>query len=256
MSKPTVLQALQRPFDWYIYIYLFLHLINQMSSNKKSGRRGSTLRSSGLNGGDSMMSEGTMFGDLFQCRGDYTTGLFYSGRMRYMHGNNIGSNASRAATAPNVVPSALMPPNDFMTIRQRRDFIRLERGGTHSAGFQRLEFKKLLEIEDRPGRGPQGKGVVQNQLKTVTIQKYPSIDPKDWREEHQAGCKFYVHKTTGEACSEKPWEEATSRPIEKIGCCDDGNVDDEYLGTGSLVYNGAELEDFFRQLDEQSIINH
>lgn len=227
-----------------------------MSSNKKPGRRGSSVRASNLSAVDSTLSVGSLFGDMFQSRGEYTTGLFYAGRMRYMHANYSSLINSRAGTAPTGPLSALQPPTEFMTIRQRRDFLRLEKAGTHSAGFQRLEFKKLVEVEDRPGRaagrGPQGKGIVHNQVKTVTIQKYPSVDPRDWREENQAGCRFYVHRITGEASDEKPWvniQRQQSDPVK--GQFEEPDTADICLGTGSLVYDGSELDDLFKILDEQ-----
>lgn len=200
----------------------------------------------------------SMFGDMFQSRGEYTTGLFYAGRMKYIH-STPKSTAGRATTAPLVPSSTLQPPTDFMTIRQRRDFLRLERGGTHSAGFQRLEFKKLTEAEDRPGKGPLGKGIVHNQSKTITIQKYPSVDPRDWREERQAGCTFYVHKETGEATTEKPWEDTKKGQINKrdINERKKEEEDSECMGTGSLVYDGTELNYLLKQLDGRSkVMSH
>lgn len=218
------------------------------------------MRDKNLPAGESLVGVRPIFNDIFQSRGEYTTGLFYAGRRRYIH-DEITSSGPRAATAPVGVPSALQPPTEFMTIRQRRDFLRLERGGTHS-GFQRLEFKKLAEMEDRPGRGPLGKGVVQNQSKTITIQKYPSVDPKDWREEYQAGCTFYVHKGTGEACSEKPWEDLKRRRNTVVRnetvngeSKEVGLADQQFMGTGSLVYDDSELNDLFKQLDAQKISN-
>jgi hypothetical protein len=212
-----------------------------------------------------------MFGDLFQSRATYTTGLFYSGRRRYFHGGKIhpaGPLATtRAATAPVASsvplspPSALQPPTDFMTIRQSKDFLKIQRAGT--VDFQKLEFKKTNEIEDRPGRGAQGKGqkgyvgkggATQNLSQTITVEKYPSLAPQDWREEQQAGCTFYVHKETGEACREKPWEEVRKNRLADANMNKEQVIEEEEEaeGTGALVYDSSELSDLFQLLDQQA----
>ena len=222
-----------------------------MSFNKKDKRRSSSRGN--VSAEASTLSENTMFGDLFQSRATYSTGLFYAGRRRYIHTNNSDlpsrpDISGRATTAPISGKSALEPPIDFMTMRQRKNLLRFERSGFHSAGFQRLEFKKLVEGEDRQHRGLHAKGSSQNQSKTVTIQKYPSVSRHDWTEEKQAGCNFYVHRRTGEACHEKPWEAIKQRQKS----ADKETKDEECLGTGSLVYDSTELNDLFRQLDEEA----
>jgi hypothetical protein len=198
-----------------------------------------------------------------------SVGLFYSGRRRYFHDGKIHPHTTlattRAATAPVVPvgsPSALQPPTDFMTIRQSKDFLKIQRAGT--VGFQRLEFKtKTIEKEDRPGRGAQGKGamgirkggVTQNHSQTITVEKYPSLAPSDWVQEQQAGCTFYVHKETGEACREKPWEEVRKGRRAKEKKNNEQEVieeEEEAEGTGALVYDNTEMHDLFQQLDWQS----
>ena len=40
------------------------------------------------------------------------------------------------------------------------------------------------------------------------------MDPSDWQETRQAGCKFYVNHKTGEVATEKPWDNLKANELE------------------------------------------
>lgn len=62
-----------------------------------------------------MASRNVLFGDTFGTKADYSSGVFYAGRMRYL--------TDGAATHDNGV---LVPPKELMTRKQAQKVIRLE----------------------------------------------------------------------------------------------------------------------------------
>ena len=136
-----------------------------------------------------------LFGDAFGTRGDYSKGIFYSGRRKYL-GDPV---------EPEQNP--LRPPLYFMTRNQRM------KNSLRSNGvrlFQKLDFKK----DEDAGKSAKSdvahltraKSIKQSRRSSVTLRKFQGMNAGDWRREFQAGCYFWVNKVTGEISAECPLE--------------------------------------------------
>ena len=173
-----------------------------------------------------------LFGDHFGTKAEYTRGIFYGGRWRYLHNESL---------------HALQAPEEFMTRRQKRDAIRLRKQGIQQ--MQKLDFAKKNEGDEIFGtkaaqaRKLEGQGKKSRKEKII-IQKFSSTNKNDWSYESQAGCKFWINHFTGEVSTECPWN-----PTESIA--DDENNETVYgTGAGSLEFNSSEVGDFLAMLDE------
>jgi hypothetical protein len=78
--------------------------------------------------------------------------------------------------------------------------------------------------------------------KSILIETYSSVDPKDWVEEFQAGCHMWVNHSSGEVAEVCPWEDVQEQEEEE--------EDEE--GTGAPVYDPTEMNDLFDILDKTS----
>jgi hypothetical protein len=215
-----------------------------------------------------MVIEHTMFGDALEAHGDYTQGLFYGGRRKFLKDD-----------------LKLKPPSQFMTVKQMRAQMRYEREENPVLGIHKLEFTKKAPPPEADGyseshhdhvkRAPVAKP--KPKPTSVTIDRYPSVNPAEWEEVKQAGCKFYVHKGTGEHSPEKPWEVIMSESSSPCGsmrvngndnlldsfeeCMEEGleYVDEdedvshtpveEQWGCGSLAYDGKDVTDLLQYLN-------
>ena len=111
----------------------------------------------------------------------------------------------------------------------------------------------------------------KNVGRMIVIEKFSTTNKAAWTEELQAGCKIYVNKETGEVFDECPWVEngkpsrvmcsskerkgskkvintSDEKEKEKLKKSEE-KENDKILGTGSLVYDEAELQNFFETLD-------
>lgn len=220
---------------------------------------------------ESMVIEPSLFGDATGDRGDYSTGLFYAGRRKFLTDEK----------------EALMPPSQFMTARQKRNHIRNQNTGKTFSSIAKLEFKKQTHPQEGDGE-PHSQDhaakrplpVQKSHQTTVTIRKYASINPLEWQEVKQAGCTFYVHSPTGEISPEKPWlavrnvgDTGDTSPTrsetsyKSFGADSAGSFEwesgyfdedledeapqdeEEQYGCGSLAYDGTEMKELLSELD-------
>ena len=217
---------------------------------------------------ESMVIEPTLFGDVLGAHGDYTTGLFYGCRRKF-----LSEEAEK-----------LRPPSQFMTVKQKRNEVRQQRSGVQFTGLTKLEFTKKGPSTESEGdthatdphnylkKAP----IIKKAESTITIEKYPSINPAEWEKVKQAGCTFYVHKPTGEVSPEKPWVAVRSpgfSPTRSVASfsersfgedsfegddfeyVDDDDeeetkIEEEQWGCGSLAYDGTELNDLLKHLGD------
>jgi hypothetical protein len=169
-----------------------------------------------------------MFGDHFGQRGDYTEGLFYAGRRKYL--NDDGS-------------SDLEPPDEFKSKRQLRELRksreRDQATNPRQASFH-IRFKK--GDDDMIKRLKRAATTVKD---VVTFELRGSIHPDEWREEFQAGVRMWVNKRTGDVAATCPWtldehfghhltsfEESTVDLSEYSVTLED---DETMCGTGALI---------------------
>lgn len=174
---------------------------------------------------DDIPSSTIKFGDLFATRSDYSKGVFYRGHKKYLTNRNM-TNTFVPVPIPNY--NALEPPELFMTRAQTRKHKKI----SNLSLLKTLDFKVVNNDVDEKAKKAalirkQEDKIKQKRNKpptTIVLEKYSSYSKKDWKEVHQAGCKFYVNKGTGEVTSEAPWD---SLP-------DDLNMDTPNVNLSSL----------------------
>jgi hypothetical protein len=76
----------------------------------------------------------------------------------------------------------------------------------------------------------------------IMIEKFSSTNRKDWREQLQAGCKVWINTTTGEVSDVCPWSLIEDNEEEML-------LEEDFSGTGSIVYDGEEFGQFMDNLD-------
>ena len=182
-----------------------------------------------------------MFGDPFGNRGDYSKGFFYGGRRRYLHtrSKNPQADCSVPAAAPSTRINIMEPPEDFMTLKQKRNNVKLRKEGITL--MQRLEFKKSVEVDDGSKLANAKKAETVKSRVIITSSK---TSKHDWDKTFQAGVTFWVHKDTGITSMECPYDEEEEK--EEAGGSGDASITTEVEngprpGTGSLVYDGGEF---------------
>jgi hypothetical protein len=226
------------------------------------------------------MEARVMFGDPFGNRGDYSKGIFYSGRRsvfsfffvydcfklfrRYLH-----------TKQPQSPGNILEPPPDFMTLRQKKQSLILKKAGVQLL-TGKIEFKKSENSEEAAAKLALLKRLeAMNKKKVLVIKTEPSSE-SEWKKETQAGCTFWVHKTTGIISTTRPFDMESDSVCSSLDdSCSlfsesncghehehgedfDGMLDslDESHGaaaspaTGSLVYDPKPFDTLMRELDE------
>lgn len=235
-------------------------------SNQVSGR-GDTLPKIGKDDEtqdeyDDTYRTPVMFGDPFGNRGDYSKGIFYGGRKKFLRSEKNGT------------VNALEPPDDFMTMRQRRNKAKMSKTQVQLVS-KRLDFKRKDDNDEAAilARAEAKKMQQQSKFKVIVI-KQQSTSKYDWTVQRQAGCKFWVHKPTGTISNEMPVcmdddedslctsdmdsQESFSSPNKGASTSlleEDSRDDDDGEGevppaTGSLVYDSYEFDNFLNILDE------
>lgn len=184
--------------------------------------------------------------DPFHLNADYMKGVLYVGRRQFLGGDDDEK-------------GGLKPPTEFMTKKQARVTLNLMRdNATNMVDFNHiLHIKKSASAamgEEEGGDTKHHKNVTEKANKRPTkakrqpmivIEEFSSTRPEDWTEQSQAGVKTWVNHNTGEVSGFCPWK--------AYGSDSEANAaghDEEVTGTGSIVYDGKEFEDFLNQLDE------
>jgi hypothetical protein len=105
------------------------------------------------------------------------------------------------------------------------------------------------EVSNRPVKKQEHKKVVKRKPAVILLEKFSSTNRSDWREQLQAGCKIWVNHTSGEVSTVCPWN--STKDDEEIL---KGTIPhSENIGTGSIVYDGAEFGEFMTALDRLSV---
>ena len=139
-----------------------------------------------------------LFGDAFGTRGDYSKGIFYAGRRKYL------------GDPEELEQNPLRPPLYFMSRTQRA------KNSMRSNGirlFQKLDFKK----DEDPARNvkadiaqanrlTRARSIKQGRRSSITLKRFHGTNANDWRREFQAGCYFWVNRVTGEISADCPVE--------------------------------------------------
>lgn len=212
---------------------------------------------------DDIINTPVMFGDPFGNRGDYSKGIFYGGRQRFLYSQR-GVNS-------------LEPPPDFMTMRQKRNKSQMSKTQVQLLS-KRLDFKRKddNELEAAILARAEAKKNLQQSKRKVLVIKHQPTSKYDWILQKQAGCTFWVHKPTGTITSERPYtvdeddednnESENSReytsPTKYQNDSEFFDEDfrkssehaarsspEELPATGSLVYDSSEFKNFLNILD-------
>ena len=178
--------------------------------------------------------------DPFHLNADYMKGVLYEGRRQFL--NTVGEDS-------------LKPPLEFMTKKQARSTLKIERDNATKT----VDFNHILVIKTNKKDEPDEettkhqKHVAEKEKKRTTknkrqamivIEEFTSTRPEDWSEQNQAGVNTWVNHNTGEVSGKCPWKSYIN---EKGGEDEDENV--EFAGTGSIVYDNSEFEEFLNMLD-------
>lgn len=196
-----------------------------------------------------------LFGDAFGTRGDYSKGVFYAGRRRYL---GAASNASDFSAAENRCAMNPLKPPDYFLSRAQRQKQSLKSNGVRM--FQRLDFKR---DEDAKQTKPDAasKTHVLKPKKTfrrpsLLINSGKELSKLEWKQEFQAGVLFWVNHDTGEVLERSPWDNeeemearlaASERPDEDAQF---GAIENKELGEFFDILDSLEQK---RDVDTQHI---
>lgn len=145
----------------------------------------------------------SIFGDPLGNRGDYSKGIYYSGRRKYLY-----------EESSNLPP--MEPPREMMTNKQKRKSSMATTKGVPI--IQRLDFKRAPETNEI--RTGSKKAETQKKKNILVITTAPTTK-EDWNLQQQAGCSFWVHNGSGEIRTECPF--STSFPVPDSRASTPGN---------------------------------
>jgi hypothetical protein len=121
-----------------------------------------------LGGGDG--DRAAPFGDTFRSRGDYSSGTFYAYRRKFL------------ADSDNV----LKPPDEFMTKKQMRNSIKINRGGVQTLKTM-VSYPTENLLVTKAQKAKQEAAVIRRNRKKnegmIVLDTYSSVNEKDWSEE-------------------------------------------------------------------------
>lgn len=161
---------------------------------------------------------------------DEMTGTYYAARRIFLSDDNN---------------NPLKPPNEFMTRKQLRNSLKVNRG----SGLEVLRtldcFKDAEGVESKKDKKRKEQETRHRHKQPVfVLEKYSSTRKEDWTEELQAGCRMWINHTTGEVSAECPYLDQGENK---------SNDDEDGIATGAMVYdNSAELLELFEQLDAEA----
>lgn len=176
-----------------------------------------------------------LFGDLFGSRGEYNTGVFYSGRNRYLH------NSSDA--------NVLLAPSELTTRRQARTQKLLQQQGVLQ--MQKMEFSSKKNDETSNNAKNKKLETFTRKNMRIVIEKYSSLDKADWIEQNQAGCKFWKNIKSGEVSYECPWNDSQETFVEPtLQTAIQSEGDFEVDKARAMLYDGEAMEELMALLDQ------
>ena len=146
----------------------------------------------------------------------------------------------------------LQPPHQFMTRKQSLNFVRMLSNDKLNS-LQNMAYFQANEKSDQAAADARRKRLLkgrQQKQQSIVVQNFSSIDPQDWEEVIQAGCKMWVNHRTGEVSDYPPWQEDETSHLDKVieeQKSEYGNQE----GTGAPVYDNRELNEFLDLLERQ-----
>ena len=162
------------------------------------------------------------------------SGLDYAARRMFLTGSD----------------NPLQPPPEFMTRKQMRNFLRVNRG----TGLENLrtldcfkDTENALESKAKEKKRKDLEGRQRTKQPVYVIQRFSTTKREDWAEEVQAGCRMWVNHTTGEVSDECPYNDEDAKEEKRAS-----RDADEGFATGALVYDNSDLLDLLSLLDQES----
>ena len=226
---------------------------------------------------------GILFNDIFGSREDYSKGMFYHGRRRYLSEEFLeppsdfktkqqvkkapNTSTSMSRNGLNLIDNNISNNNNLLlkNIHKNQEKFTINfakkknnddnnndinnNSNNNSNNNNNLTKNQLKQIENNRIKNNKNK-----KYKTILISKYSSIDKNDWIEEFQAGCQIWINISTGEVSSECPWIDRDKQHLGHSNSQNKSNEssDDEYEGTGAMVYDSSEVDELFEILEKYS----
>jgi hypothetical protein len=190
---------------------------------------------------------------------------FSSINRRYLHSSQQPPPQQQQSQYPSNI---LEPPPDFMTLRQKKHSIILKKAGVQLL-TQKIEFKKSGDSDEAAMKLALLKRLeAMNKKKVLVIRTEPSTE-SEWKRQTQAGCTFWVHKTSGVISITRPFDVESDSSV--CSSLDDSSLfseshagDDDLFGflneeseedsiataTGSMVYDPKPFDSLMKELDD------
>lgn len=153
-----------------------------------------------------------------------------------------------------------------MTQKQKRQSLILKKAGVQMLS-QKIEFKKAGDSEEAAAKLAMMKKLeAMNKKKILVIRTEPTTE-SEWRKEKQAGCTFWVHKTSGVIATKRPFEveddaDSLGTPVDDSSSQFSNSHDEDFFtflpeedespATGSIVYDPKPFDNLMKELDEMS----
>ena len=153
-----------------------------------------------------------------------------------------------------------------MTLRQKKQSLILKKAGVQLL-TQKIEFKKSGDSDEAAAKLALMKRIeAMNKKKVLVIKTEPSSEC-EWKKETQAGCTFWVHKTTGIISTTRPFDVENDSVCSSLddscslfseshfGHDDDCGFDESgesSPATGSMVYDPTPFDTLMKELDQMA----
>lgn len=227
------------------------------------------------------------FSDVFGTKADYSKGLFYFGRRKYLSSENnfepplilkTRQQANKSMYQLNTLNNTSNDMNSH-TLSSPIQYAGNQLANQSNVNQFKLNFHKRESLsnihinKNNSNSHDNHKHMksYQSSNRIVTLQKFSSTNPNDWIEEFYAGCQIWVNKSTGEVSDECPWlssldfqykspsNSSSAATLLTDLYSHDENDDlihdihdinsQQELGTGALVYDSKPVDELFQLLD-------
>jgi hypothetical protein len=152
---------------------------------------------------NSLVVPPALFGDAFGTRGDYSKGVFYQGRMKFLQ-----------CDVDALGPNSLKPTTEFMSRQER------QKQSVRANEFLKASGVRSIQTLDLNSGAKRDEGDTRRSMlhrsKSIKVRKlsqqgflfpFQNEDERNWTREFQAGVHFWRHTRTGElrSASDVPW---------------------------------------------------
>lgn len=204
-----------------------------------------------------------MFGDLFNTRGDYSRGLFYSGANKYLddtggfntpiefttrkQARRRAKQRSRPSTTTGILSregQSSLPTRNIQSASGWRNSLHpistnpdvneeLADGYINKLTFhmtrrtQEVNATKVKEERMLTSKSTRKTNKEERKNKGPKMLVFErSLNANDWRESREAGCKLWIHKSSREVLDRSPWSDVSkSEMLDVVDVEDDRRIE-------------------------------